>query len=215
MLDGSSFCTDPTCLLFAQKVQLFFSLKEIALHLIGQLTDSHLTVCGSSEDQYCSLQRGVHSMIFATIWTVSAGLVAFIEAIGEPGGVAFLFAVPRRMASPFPSHLGLAYAWAQRPLALGNISAQGLAEVGLEAQVDHRVIKGGGLGKHCCNGKRHRRDHVLIHEGRPHGHGSIWTPCHQEANTYSHRELGGVKTNRNTSVRYFFLSEVKVKHTFL
>ena len=79
---------------------------------------------------------------------------------------------------------------AQRPSAVSHVSAEGLAEVGLEGQVDDGVVNGGGFGKHGRPGKGHGGHVEAFTERCPHGDKRIGAPRRQEADTHCHGELG-------------------------
>lgn len=182
----------------------FFFLKEVALHLIGELTDSHLTVQRSFKYPGSLLWAVICKVFSGTCYsfgtrTVSAGLMALWQPIGQPCRVALFFAM-RLPASSLLCITVLTQTSAQCTPALGHIPTQGFAEVGLEHQIDNRVVKGGGLGKDSCQSKSHGWYSCWVTKGCPHGHNSIWTPCCQETDANCHRKL---KRRHNTIFNIF------------
>ena len=167
-----------------------FSLEEIALQLIGHLADCHLTMLRSFKYPGSSLGAAVFSVSSDCFRarTVSAGSMVLWQPVGQPCGVALLFAMGLH-ASYFLCGGVLTETSTECPPALGHIPTQELAEVGLEDQIDDRVVKGGGLGKDSCPGKRHWGYSCWVTKCCPHGHDGIWTPCCQETDANCHRQL--------------------------
>lgn len=167
---------------------MFVSLKKVTLQLVGELADRHLTMQRSFQNPG-SLTGAVvlpgSSSCFGA-GTVSAGAVVLREPVGQPCGVALLFVVGLH-ASSLPR--GAVPTPAEGTSALGHIPTQGLTEVGLEHQIDNRVVKGGGLGKDSCQSESHGRHICWVTECCPHGHDGIWTPCCQETDANCHGQL--------------------------
>lgn len=157
-------------------------LQEVTLHLVRHLTDRHLAVSAAGQDPDRPLRRELQTVSRRVVQAEPASPVTLVRSVGSVSGMAGFH------VRVFRPRLRPAQARAQRP------SAKGPAEVGLEAQVDQGVVKGGGFGKHSRHGKRYWGNCVRIHKGRPHGYGGIRTPCYQEAYAHGHGELSGQRT---------------------
>lgn len=175
---------------------VFVSLEEVALQLIRHLADCHLTMLRSFKYPGSPLGAVVFSVSSDCFRarTVSTGSVVLWQPVGQPCGVTLLFVMGLH-ASYFLCGAVLTETSTECPPALGHIPTQELAEVGLENQIDNRVIKGGGLGKDSCPGKSHWGYSRWVTKCCPHGHDGIWTPCCQETDANCHRQL---KSDTNT-----------------
>lgn len=128
------------------------------------MTERDLAVCAAGQHQDRSLRRDVQAVTRCVVQAGPASSLAFLKSTRVVSGMeVFLICV-------FPPRLRPAQTRAHGP------SAKGPAEVGLEAQVDQRVVKGGGFGKHRRHGEYDRRNCIRIHEGRPHGYSRVRTP---------------------------------------
>lgn len=165
---------------------MFVCLEEVALQLVGELTDGHLILQRSFKYPGSLLGAAVGRVLSCTndsfrARAVSAGPVALWQPIGKPCRVAYFFV----MRLPASSLLRAT----ECRSAQGHIATQRLAEVGLEEQVDNRVVYGGGLGKNRCQSKSHGWYSCWVTKPCPHGHNSIWTPCCQETGANCQRKL--------------------------
>lgn len=122
------------------------------MHLVGQLTDGGVSVCADGQDPGACLRHHVRAASRRVVQAGPARPAASPRSAGALSGVFLVSAFPRRL------------------------SAKGPAKVGLEAQVDQRVVKSGGFGERRRGRERCRRNRVRVHEGRPHGYGGVRTP---------------------------------------
>lgn len=171
----------------------FAVLEEVALHLVGQLTDSHLAVLRSF--QYpgrllgaviCTVGPGAGDSFRAR--TVSAGPVVLGQPVRQLGRIALLLVMGLRAGSLLCWTV-LTQTSTQCAPAQGHVSTQGLAEIRLEDQIYDGVVKGGGLGEDCCDSESHGRHGGGVAEGGPHGHDGVRAPRCEETDANCHGQL--------------------------
>ena len=170
-------------------------LEEVALRLVGELTYGQLAVQRPCQHSLGLLGSVTAVFPRAALGTLSAGL-AVMQPIGRPRGV-MLYIELQLFTGTLLDGVRLEQTGAQRAPEEGHVPAQGLAEVGLEHQIDDGIVKGGGLGEHGCQGKRHRRHILWVSERCPHGDDGIGTPRNEETKAHCHRELEEKQKRQN------------------
>ena len=128
--------------------------------VVGKLADCHLAVDGAGEDPGSPEWCDVQALARHALGAVPAGHMRLRQPVGLPCGVAVLLdpLAPRQLARFLRGWFGRAQAMAHDMATESSVPAYESAEVGLEYQVDHRVIEGGGLGTDGRHRKRYGGD---------------------------------------------------------